>query len=177
MFSMKEHCDRVLELWQPLKEKAYWVVVSIVGDMELAKDVLQESLIIAIEKFQTLRDESKFEPWFITISIRKSYEVLASKKIFANAQSLDDGYAYEDDNFAPDDAFSSTQYKEMVVLILKTLKPETKKYLFYLKYIEDKPLDEIVRITGIKEGTLKSIYSRMRKELSSLLGREYGING
>lgn len=175
MFSKKAHCDKVLALWSPIKEKIYWVIVSIVNDKHLAEDILQESLIIAIDKFQTLRDESKFEPWLITISIRKAYEVLGKRNVFVNMQSLDDGFLFEENN-VDDNAFSTLQYKDMVGLILEYLKPESKKYLFYLRYVEDRSMEDIIRITDLKEGTLKSIYSRMRKDLSQLLGKEYCVN-
>jgi RNA polymerase sigma-70 factor (ECF subfamily) len=178
MFSKQEHCERVLALWAPVREKAYWAVLCIVNDRELAQDILQEALITAIEKFQTLRDESKFEPWFITISIRKAYETLSAKKTFTVAESLEDGPDSDDGIAAmPDNTFSAVQYRDLVLQILDWLHPESKKYLFYLKYIEDKSMEEIVRITGMKEGTLKSIYFRMRKELSLLLGKEYGADG
>lgn len=176
MFAKKEHADKVLLLWSPIREKVYWAVLGIVNDRELAQDVLQEALIVAIDKFQTLRDESKFEPWFITISIRKAYESLAHKKTFPVMQSMDDSMDYTQDMSVPDNAFGELQYKELVLRILDWLKPESKKYLFYLKYIEDKPMEEIVRITGMSEGALKSVYFRMRKELGLMLGKEYGAD-
>lgn len=176
MFAIREHCDKVMQLWSPIREKAYWAVLCIVNDRELTEDVLQEALITAIEKFQTLRDESKFEPWLLKIAVRKAYETLA-KRNSVPAQSIDAEYGYELEAAVPDDAFALTQYKDIVSRIMNCLKPESKKYLFYLKYIEDRPMEDIIRITGMKEGTLKSVYFRMRKELGLMLGKEYGENG
>lgn len=171
MFSRKDHCDLVLDLWEPLKEKFYWVIVSIVNDRHLAEDIIQESLIIAIEKFQTLRETSKFEPWLLTIAIRKSYEIIAKKKQFTVINNIENETFFNMECF--DKSIRALDYKDLVIYILTNLKPESKKYLFYLRYIEDRSIDDIVNITGIKEGTVKSMFFRMKKELSGLLGKEY----
>lgn len=171
MLSKQEHCDRVLKLWKPIREKMYWVIVKIVNDRNLAEDILQESLVTAIEKFQTLRDESKFESWFITISIRKAYEIIAAKQAFFSIPSIEDGSFFESIDTQP--ISSKMEYDELILYILNHLESDVKKYLFYLKYVEDRSTEDIVRITGIKEGTVKSIYSRMRKELENLIGKEY----
>jgi RNA polymerase sigma-70 factor, ECF subfamily len=176
MFSKKDHCDKVLLLWAPIREKLYWIIVSIVNDRGLAEDVLQEALITAIDKFQTLKDEAKFEPWLVTISIRKAYEILAAKKVLKNVQNIEDDYLEDESNASFNNAISMLQYKELVICILQNIKPETKKYLFYLRYIEDKTIEDVVNITGLKEGTVKSIYSRMRKEICAILRKEFGIN-
>jgi RNA polymerase sigma factor (sigma-70 family) len=176
MFTKKEHCEKVLSSWAPIRERLYWVIVGIVNDKDLAEDVLQEALIAAIDKYQTLKDEAKFEPWFLTISIRKAYEMLASRKVFINVTSLEDDAENPEDDLSFTGTIHTAQYKEMILFILRNLKPESKKYLFYLKYIEDKSMEDIMTITGLKEGTLKSNYFRMRKELSALLAKEYDLH-
>lgn len=176
MFAKQEHYEKVISAWNPIKEKIYWVIVKITNDKSLAEDVLQEALITAIDKFQTLKDETKFEPWFLTISIRKAYELLEARKIFVQYESIEDDVSDTNHDDAVFEINSSIQYKDMIHFIFKHLKPETKTYLFYLRYIEDRPMEEIIRITGIKEGTLKSIYHRMRKELALLLAKEYDLS-
>ena len=57
MFNKQEHYNKVLSSWKPIREKIYWVIVKITNDKSLAEDVLQEALITAIDKFQTLKDE------------------------------------------------------------------------------------------------------------------------
>lgn len=176
MFSIQEHSEKVLSAWKPIREKMYWVIVKITNDKNLAEDVLQEALITAINKFQTLKDESKFEPWFLTISIRKAYELLGSRNIFIQHNNIEDDISVQEDDYQMPDINNSIQYKEMVHFIINHLQPETKKHLFYLRYIDDKSLDDIIKITGIKEGTLKSIYHRMRRELALVLTKEFDLN-
>lgn len=175
MFARQEHYEKVLSAWNPIREKMYWVVVKITNDRSLAEDVLQEALITAIDKFQTLKDETKFEPWFLTISIRKAYELLETRKVFVQYQDFEDDIPDMDNGDLIPELNSSIQYKDMIYFILQNLKPETKKYLFFLRYIEDRSMEDIVRITGMKEGTLKSIYHRMRKELALLLTKEFDL--
>jgi RNA polymerase sigma factor (sigma-70 family) len=176
MFTKQEHSEKVLSNWNPIKGKLYWVIVKITNDRDLAEDVLQEALIAAIEKYQTLKDESKFEPWILTIAIRKAYELLSARKVYTSMTDIDDGSMTADDDAPFANSTNAVQYKDMISYILESLKPETKRYLFYLKYIEDKSMEDIMEITGIKEGTLKSIYHRMRKDLSALLAKEYHLH-
>jgi RNA polymerase sigma factor (sigma-70 family) len=178
MFAKQDHYEKVLSAWRPIKEKMYWVVVKITNDKCLAEDVLQEALIAAIDKYQSLKDEMKFEPWFVTIAIRKAYEMLEAKRIFVNLENIEDdisGLGMEDGDSIIE-FNSAIQYKDMIEFILNHLKPESKKYLFFLRYIEDRSMEDIIKITGIKEGTLKSIFHRMRKELALLLTKEYDLH-
>jgi RNA polymerase sigma factor (sigma-70 family) len=176
MFTKQDHYEKVLSLWGPIREKMYWIILKITNDKGLAEDVLQEALITAIDKYQTLKDEGKFEPWFITISIRKAYELLAARKNYVQTSQLFEEDAMESDgNSDYLETFDALHYKDMIKFIFEHL-PENKKYLFYLRYIEDRSMEDIMRITGMKEGTLKSIYHRMRKELSLLLAEEFDLH-
>jgi RNA polymerase sigma-70 factor, ECF subfamily len=168
---------KVVELWTPIREKAYWTVLGIISDRHLAEDIMQEALITAIDKFHTLKDESKFESWFITISIRKAYHHLSLNKTFTLDE--DAGLLYDEvgvndmKDYYVDETYSQTRYTDMIERILSTLQTDSRRFLFYLRYVEDKPISEISTITGLKEGTLKSIFSRIRKDLSKMMGEEH----
>lgn len=178
MLKQKEACARVIELWSPIKEKVYWLLVSIISDRGLAEDAIQEALITAMDKFHTLRDEKCFEAWFTKIAIRKAYELMEPNKHLPLHRGTDpveteDGPKDSETLFYVDETLSGAQYRDLVFQILTRLHPEDRKYLFYLRYVQDKSIGEIVDITGLKEGTLKSIYSRMRKEIGGVLEKEY----
>lgn len=175
MFSDQEHYYKVLNAWKPIREKIYWVIVRITNDKSLAEDVLQEALITAIDKYQTLKDETKFEPWFVTIAIRKAYELLESKRLYVDIEDIESNEIDIENDDSVYEISSSIQYKDMIRLILEHLKPENKRWLFYLRYIEDRPMENIMSITGIKVATLKTIFHRMRKEISTLLAKEYDL--
>ena len=170
-----ERFDRVVQLWTPIREKAYWTVLRIVSDRQQAEDVIQEALITAAEKLHTLRDGDKFEQWFLTIAARKAYRQLSSGKALplqpADPLPLDDGPAADDG--ATDTVFDCACYSELIEAILDRLGTDERRFLFYLRYVEDKSIGEIADITGIKEGTLKSIYSRIRRDIGkSMRGEE-----
>lgn len=171
--------NRVIELWTPIQGKAYWTVLSIVNDKQMAEDVLQEALIVAINKYHTLREDSKFSTWYITIAMRMAYDMLSkSKRSFA----VEDVTPFLEDqsirsDIVADDTFLQADYRALVFSIIGRLHPERIKYLFYLRYIEDKTIEDISTITGTKVGTLKAIYYQMRKDIGDILGEEYYKHG
>jgi RNA polymerase sigma-70 factor (ECF subfamily) len=56
-----------------------------------------------------------------------------------------------------------------VAVMVKHL-PENERIVVLLFYLEEVPIKEIVKITGMPEGTIKSHLSRARSHLASILG-------
>lgn len=167
--------DRVVSLWSPIREKAYWTVLRIVSDRQQAEDVLQESIIAAMEHLHTLRDDAKFESWFLTIAVRKAYRQLSQNKVCplqrADTLFLDEETGCETEGFL-DEVFDRARYGELLSAIHDRLATDERRFLFHLRYVLDKPIGEIAAITGIKEGTLKSIYSRIRRDIGESIRKE-----
>ena len=166
--------NQVIELWRPVQQKAYWTVMSVVDDRQLTEDVLQEALVIAMQKFHTLKDATKFNAWFLTIAVRVAYQVLAKNK---HTLWVDDITPYVDDQtrseFFVDATLLQAEYKMLVFQIITQLKSERLRHLFYLRYIEDKTIEQISGITEMKIGSLKALYHQMRKDISDILNKEY----
>lgn len=57
-----------------------------------------------------------------------------------------------------------------VAVALKALN-ETERSIIILFYMEDKPIKDIVAITSLPEGTVKSHLSRAKNKLADFLGR------
>ena len=68
--------EEVIKLWHPIKKNAYRIVNSITRDPFLTEDVLQEALLAAVQKFDTLKDVNKFDKWFYTIAARIAYNFI-----------------------------------------------------------------------------------------------------
>jgi RNA polymerase sigma-70 factor, ECF subfamily len=180
MFKKTDTTDLVIGKWIAIQKKVYWVVVNIINDKQLAEDAIQEALLIAIDKYDTLKDPAKFEPWFIKIAVRISYSMVTGSNRAMSCGDEDLFDLQENNGGAShfvEDTFLEPEYKELVHTIISKLEPPNRKYLFYLRYIEGKTVDEISLITGMKEGTLKSVFYRMRSEIGTLLERECNIYG
>ena len=166
-----QQADRVMELWDPIKHSAFRIVNSITGDRLLTEDVLQEALVIAFRRFHTIRDEAKFAPWFYKTAVRIAYRLQNKHK---KVIPIEDVYAQVEGRAEMvDDTLVKVEHKDTVIRILRML-PDKERHLFHLRYVEDMKITDIAVITGIKVGTLKSIYHRMCKRLSQSLQEEYG---
>lgn len=178
MWQMRKRNDNteiVLHRWEQINKRIYWAVYGIVGDRQLAEDAIQEALLIAIDKYHTLKDPAKFEPWLVKIAIRVAYSLIDLDHKVYSMDALENGEFFETHIWSRsiDESLLLPEYRELVLSIITNLKPEKWKYLFYLRYIEDKSLEDIGEITGTKEGTLKAIFHRMRCEISVMLAQEY----
>jgi len=66
-----------------------------------------------------------------------------------------------------------TEQEQQLNLLMKQLS-ESERFIIYLKDIEEKSLEEIQEITGLRKGTVKSRLHRSRNRLKSMWEKCYG---
>ena len=166
----------VIELWKPIRKNAYRIVNCIVHDPHLTEDILQEALIAAFDKFDTLRDVSKFDSWFYTIATRKAYNMIRKTKKVVPVEEI---YSYVEkdifDNSTDEDVFLKVENNDELLNIIKRL-PQHERHLLHLRFMQDMKIADIAGLTGIKIGTLKSSYHRMYKKMRDIYTREYSYD-
>ena len=79
-----------------------------------------------------------------------------------------------DETFIPEDAFEKKQIRQDLREALKTL-PDEQRELIELKDIHGFSYEEIVSMTSLKEGTLKSRLNRGRLALKNYLSKKWNI--
>jgi RNA polymerase sigma factor (sigma-70 family) len=123
---------------------------------EDAQDVLQEVLITAYKKFDTLQDKSKFKSWMLSIASNKCNDYFR-KRMKAAEIPLEDVYAYE-----MTISKSGLTVTEIVNQTLVELDSNSRKilYLFYIKGISQK---DIASKLNIPIGTVKSRLNTARR--------------
>lgn len=147
----------------------------ILYNYEDAEDCSQEVFIKVYNAIKTFKFNSSFKTWLYTIALNtcrnrlKSLEYRFRKnKISLNTNINPAGNPIEihipDNSYSPNDSLNN---KEMENSILKTINslPDKYKILVILKDVEEKSYDEIVTMTGLKIGTVKSILFRAREKL------------
>ena len=173
MIDRRKQALKVIELWKPIRDNAYRIVNCIVHDPHLTEDVLQEALISALEKFDTLRNKDKFDSWFYTIATRKAYNMMRKTKKVVPVGEI---YSYMEKNIhdsnIDEDIFMKVEESEALVNIIKKL-PQQDRHLIHMSFMQDMKITDIAGITGIKEGTLKSSYHRMYKKMRDMYMKEY----
>jgi RNA polymerase sigma-70 factor (ECF subfamily) len=140
---------------------AYWYT----GDMESAKDIVQDSWQNIILKFGQLDDPDKFESWAMTIVRRKALDFrsgLKAKRI--EQKEIRAETATGDIN---EEAVKTGQIKLLRDAINSL--PAEQQEVLRLFYTESQSLIEIGRILEIPVGTVKSRLYHAREKLKSLL--------
>ena len=77
-------CERVNENSGGL----YWLAKSILHNDEDVKDAVQEAVLTAYEKLDTLRDEGSFKPWIMRILANTAYSMIRRSKPNTDIDSL-----------------------------------------------------------------------------------------
>ncbi|HUT84134.1 MAG TPA: sigma-70 family RNA polymerase sigma factor [Thermodesulfobacteriota bacterium] len=153
----------------------YWMI----GDYQEANDTAQETFIKVFGSLKKFRFESSFSTWLFRIAVNtcknrlKSSEFRQKKKTI----SLDNPGDPETDRSLSqikDEAPSPSielERKERMMLINEAIDslPAEQKEVVVLRDMEGFSYEEIVEITGLNVGTLKSRLARARLNLRNRL--------
>jgi len=164
--------DRAIELDSPMKleEQLYeslgrWrgYVVNRVRDPDLADDLLQDSLIKAVNAVDDIKDESKIAPWFRQIL----NHVIADYYRRKNTEQRTLKKHADEYELAPteeDDRMLCGCFKPL----LPTLKPEYSEVIQMVD-LEEIPSEVVAKKLGISRSTLKVRRHRARNQLRKRL--------
>ena len=158
---MKEAIN-IETLYDTMSERLYNVSLRIAGSRNDAEEVMHDSLLQYWQYRK--KDEIKdLKGWLTSVCIRKSIDKLRERhrrNIFLES--------YEDPAFEED---SETELKYSIPDILKALAalPDHYRSVIVLHLFEGYDYQEISKITGTNEGTIRSIYMRGRQKLAATL--------
>jgi RNA polymerase sigma-70 factor (ECF subfamily) len=143
----------------------YVYVYELVRDEQGALDLVQETFIAASRHLGGLREDAKFGGWLFRIAHQKCIQRWRQRReipcdeVPEPPDELDDG---------PDDLLIRREQETEFMNLLNQLPPPHRAVLL-LHFVEDFPLEEIVRITETPLGTVKSRLHYAKKSLRQLL--------
>ena len=146
-----------------------------VGNYDECDDIVQDTFVKVYVSKHLYKEIAKFSTWIYTIAIN-----LAKTKVIKQQKyktfSISDMYDDENKDFdIPDEAYGGpevdTNSKFLSALIQKALDQINENYreLVILRDVEDFSYEEIVDMTGLPMGTVKSRINRGREKLQELL--------
>jgi RNA polymerase sigma-70 factor (ECF subfamily) len=151
------------------------------GDYDEARDSAQETFIKVYRNINAFKFKSAFSTWLYRIAINtcknniSSFSYRMRKKTIrldAPARDMEDddnaSIDVRDDSSNPADIYENKEREMIIQKAIESL-PAKQRMLVVLRDIEGKSYEEIVEITGFKEGTVKSKLSRARQELRDKL--------
>jgi RNA polymerase sigma-70 factor (ECF subfamily) len=147
------------------------------GDREEANDVVQEIFVSVHQNVGKFREDSKLSTWLFRISKNQCINRLKYLKRRGRGRSDEYGDVSEEALSGamgapptPDTALESARERQRVQWAISQLEPDA-RMLVALRDIEGLSYEEIIEITELPEGTVKSRLHRAREKLADLLGR------
>lgn len=161
------------------KARVYGILLSLVGDADLAEELSQETFVKAYTGISDFRGDSSFGTWLVQIAIhaardhRRKMQRLRQRRVIS-LDALREAKRFELEpadtrRFAdPGSGVESGEDISMVREALAGLPPEYREVLV-LRHFEEWPFEEIAAMTGDTTGTLKVRAHRARRMLKDRL--------
>jgi RNA polymerase sigma-70 factor (ECF subfamily) len=158
---------KVVEASTPL---AFSVAFRMLGDEDLAKDVVQEALVTIWQKIANINSPEGYKTWLCRIVINKCYDEMRRKK--RNPEySQDDGSWAKLADRIEDNTLEGLANNEIAVIITgltERLSPK-QKAVFILSDLEEMTHNEVAHITGMNKLTVKANLYYARKSIRTML--------
>lgn len=155
----------------------FGVIVRVVRDQARAEELAQDTFVRAFRALHTYDVQRRFAAWLLTVAhhiaideVRKGALDTVSLETLSPPNE-DGSHTFEiADSKAPTPAVLAERMELADALrqAISTLRPEYRE-LVSLKYEQELEYDDIVEITGMPIGTVKSSLHRARKELAERL--------
>jgi RNA polymerase sigma-70 factor, ECF subfamily len=144
-------------------------IYRMVNSLEEAEDLTQETFVTVYQKLESLKDNSKFEPWLFRIARNFVYQRYRSRSpATVSVDALDeDGQPVIqliDVRKNPDEAFQSGELERVVQDVITEL-PEKYREVFVLSAIHKLSYQRIAEIVGRSLPSVKTDIHRARLEV------------
>ena len=159
-------------LCEPYAGMVYRHCLQMLGHPADAEDAAQETLLRAFRAFPRFMGQSGVATWLFRIAHNTCLDVLRRPVRKAETASLEqlreegrEPAARED---GPEEAYASRAEAERLWQAVGKL-PREQQALISLRYGDHRSYAELARLTGLREGTVKSKLSRAKARLRELL--------
>jgi RNA polymerase sigma-70 factor (ECF subfamily) len=170
-------------LVRPCEGAAYTLAVSILNNPEDAEEAVQEAVLKALSHLSDFRGEAKFSTWLISITINEARLKLRKDRRHLY-ESVDEQRASEDGEYFPKDfadwrevPSEALQRKELREALKNAIASLPLKYreVLILRDVQQLRIEEVARILGITEGSVKTRLLRARLQMRDALAP--GVDG
>ena len=145
-------------------------IYGMVGEVDLAEELMQETFVRAYRNRGSLRDDTKLSAWIFGIARNIALNAVRSRRVRADKLSDKDFEEIDaaDTKHTPDEQLLSKELDFIIGKALGTLS-EDKRLVFTLKLLQQKSYEEIAEITGHSIPKLKTDLHRAKTEMRKLI--------
>ena len=158
VFRNKKAFDQLVRKYQSPVRRFF--LNQTLGDSQLSDDLAQETFIKAYVNITKFRGMSSFSTWLMRIAYNVFYDDVRSRR---QTDAIDTSMAVRQKS-APGD----NNLKMDIYAALALLKPDERTCIT-LQLIEGYPIDQISKITGIPDNTVKSHLRRGKEKMANYL--------
>ncbi|MBL1279114.1 MAG: RNA polymerase sigma factor [Fluviicola sp.] len=161
----KEKQDKFLQLYEPIHDRfERFCRARVYGKMDY-KDLINETLLVAFQKLDTLRSEDAFLSFLFTISVR----LLSNQHKKKKEDSISEATSYH-----LQDVNARTEQATEVYFLHQALAelPEAQKEAIILYEISGFSVKEVAKIQDASESAVKQRLKRGREQLVEILNYE-----
>jgi RNA polymerase sigma factor (sigma-70 family) len=160
------------------------IVFKMIPNTEDRKDLVQNIYLKAFHKLSSFRFQSKLSTWIAQIAYNNCLSHLEKKKLVLPGGGQDKNGSGEDtlallssrygmDSYSGTEQFIDQKELSGILQVEINSLPPVYKTLISLYHQEELSYEEMVEITGLPEGTVKSYLFRARKMLKENLLAKY----
>ncbi len=174
------------ELIDAHKAKIFALARRLAGNEQDAEDIVQDSLLKAIDNIDSFRGDSSFGTWLFSIALNEARGHLARQKR-QDLRSIEEYLPSHEDNDADkpahhrlfdwDDPHAKLEASELSVIIDEALAelPYLYREAFVLRYNEELTVKEVAAMIGESEAATKSRILRARLALRDYLAERFEV--
>lgn len=165
------------------EQRVFALVLRMLGNRAEAQDLAQEVFITVFKSIDSFRGDSRLGTWLYRVAVnhcknRIKYLHRRSTRAHdaiddARESDVAEGGALGGRPARPDEAVEGSEMERAVQKALAELDPEHRE-LIVLRDLEGLAYEEIVQITGLPDGTVKSRLHRARAALREAIERGVG---
>ena len=155
------------------QDMAITIAHRICGNVQDAEDVVQESFVKAFRNLRSFRSDSKFSTWLYRIVYNTAITHTKTQMWIGSRETVVEEASQLADNTLEIN-MNETERKEIVSEVMQRM-PKGDALLLTLYYLEDNPVKEIAKITGLNEPNVKVKLFRARKLFKEMVVSNYGI--
>lgn len=152
--------EAFLELINENKLNIYRVARGILSNEHDIEDAIQNTVIKAYEKINTLKRNEFFRTWLVRILINECNEIIRRNKRIVSINESNHEERYND-------CYENIDLTKAINSLSEELRVTT-----VLFYFEDMSIKDIASVLNIPNGTVRSRLSRARKILREIIGED-----
>lgn len=159
------------QLVTPHETKIWQVCYRMMGNIEDAKDAMQETMLKAWRSLDQYRADASLFTWLYRVAVSCCTDLLRKRKRHQGEsmeQLREDGFEPADATPGPAEISEANEDRQLLRQALAAL-PEEQCTVLLLTAVEGKSYEEAAAMLGLAMGTVKSRVNRARGKLKEIL--------